>query len=139
MTANTRVTVLAGLILLSLAGLVSGCANQLFWRPDLGGAMNLAAREDRFVVVSYWSDFNDDCIRMDQTVFRSPQVLEIMKGTVPVRLIAGFNNEWARQVGVSRPPAFVVYGPEGQLLRRHEGYLDEASFRGFIVAAKLSI
>lgn len=138
MTRNTRVAVLAGLILPLLAGLSSGCANQLFWRPDLGGAMNLAAREDRFVVVSYWSDFNDDCIRMDQTVFRSPQVLETMRGTVPVRLIAGFNNEWARQVGVSRPPAFVVYGPDGQLLRRQEGYMDEGTFRGFIVAAKLA-
>jgi hypothetical protein len=132
-------TPLAGLILLSLASLLSGCANQLFWRPDLGGAMNLAAREGRIIVVSYWSDFDDDCIRMDQTVFRSPQVLETMKGTVPVRLIAGFSNEWARQAGVSRPPAFVVYGPDGRLLRRKQGYMDEGTFRGFIVAAKLSM
>lgn len=139
MTTSTRITPLTRLVLLSLASLLSGCANQLFWRPDLGGAMNLAAREDRIIVVSYWSDFDDDCIRMDQTVFRSPQVLETMKGTVPVRLIAGFNNEWARQAGVSRPPAFVVYGPDGRLLRRKQGYMDEGTFRGFIVAAKLSM
>ena len=136
MTAHPRMTVLIGLILPCLAGCLSGCANQLFWRPDLGGAMNLAARENRFVVVSYWSDLNEDCIRMDQTVFRSPNVLEAMRGTVPVRLIAGFNNEWARQAGVSRPPAFVVYGTDGQLLRRQEGYMDEGRFRGFLFAAK---
>ncbi len=130
----------AGVVTLTMPVLLSGCGGKIVWRPDLGGAMDLAAREDRIVIVAYWSTFNRDCMKMDQTVFRSDRVVEVMAGTVPVRLDAAFsqNQAWAREVGVGRIPSFVAYGPTGALLRRHEGYLEEAAFRAFVVAARLS-
>ena len=123
---------------LLLVAAVGGCSPQLMWRPDLGGAAQLAARENRFVVVAYWSALNRDCAEMEQTVFQLKEVISTMAGTVPVRLDARLNRAWARQAGVSRVPSFVVYAPDRRLLRRHEGFMNEATFRGFIVAAKLS-
>jgi hypothetical protein len=116
---------------------LAGC-QPIVWRPDLGGAMRLAARENRIVIVAYWSDFNRDCERMDEQVFRSPAVVELMGGTVPVRLPARWNRDWAREAGVSAVPSFVAYDPSGKILRRHEGPLDEPGFRAFLVAANLS-
>ena len=122
-----------------LAITLAGCGTKLVWRPDLGGAMQLATRENRFVVVAYWSALNADCMEMERTVFQSQDVVDIMAGTVPVRLDPLLHKAWAREAGVSRVPSFVVYAPDGRILRRHEGFLDEAAFRGFIVAAKLSV
>jgi hypothetical protein len=116
---------------------LAGC-HPIIWRPDLGGAMRLAARENRIVVVAYWSDFNSDCERMEDEVFRSPAVVKLIGGTVPVRLHAPWNRQWAREAGVRSVPSFVAYDPSGRILRRHEGPLDEAGFRAFIVAANLS-
>ena len=124
---------------LALATPTAGCGAKLVWRPDLGGAMQLATRENRFVVVAYWSALNADCLEMERTVFQSQDVVDIMAGTVPVRLSPVLHKAWAREVGVNRVPSFVVYAPDGRILRRHEGFLDEAAFRGFIVAAKLSV
>ncbi|UCG15298.1 MAG: thioredoxin family protein [Phycisphaerales bacterium] len=118
---------------------MTGCGTKLVWRPDLGGAMQLASRENRFVVVAYWSALNADCMEMERTVFQSQDVVDIMAGTVPVRLSPMLHKAWAREAGVNRVPSFVVYAPDGRILRRHEGFLDEAAFRGFIVAAKLSV
>lgn len=115
----------------------AGCS-PIVWRPDLGGAMRLAARENRIVIAAYWSDFNPDCERMEDEVFRSSGVVELMGGTVPVRLSAPWNRQWAREAGVSTVPSFVAYDPSGKILRRHEGRMDEAGFRAFIVAANLS-
>jgi hypothetical protein len=116
---------------------LAGC-HPIVWRPDLGGAMRLAARENRIVIVAYWSDLNRDCERMENDVFRSPAVVELMGGTVPVRLSAMWNRDWAREAGVSTVPSFVAYDPSGKILRRHEGPLDEPGFRAFLVAANLS-
>jgi hypothetical protein len=115
----------------------TGCS-RIVWRPDLGGAMQLAARENRIVVVAYWSAINGDCDRMEYEVFASPDVYDTMTGTVPVRLDAWLNKDWARQAQVATVPSFVIYAPNGELLKRHEGSMTEPEFRAFVVAGKLA-
>ncbi|MHC4093784.1 MAG: hypothetical protein ACYSVY_26515, partial [Planctomycetota bacterium] len=64
---------------------VGGCSD-IIWRGDLGGAQRQAAKDGRLVLVYYGSAFNQDCARMDRTVFRSREVIDTMAGTIPVRL-----------------------------------------------------
>jgi len=125
---------------LSLAWIALGTAgcNQILWRADLSGALRQARSDGRLVLVYYWSPFNRDCQKMDNGVFRSGDVIQTMAGTIPVRLWSDFCASWARQVGVSKVPSFVIYRSDGQIVRLREGTMDEGRFRGFVVSGKLS-
>ena len=116
---------------------LSGCS-EILWRGDLGGALRQSAKDGRLVMVYYHQFTNEACQKMNRTVFRSQDVFTTMAGTIPVRLDALLHRKWARGLGISRPPAFVMYDPQGQVLRIRQGFMDEAQFRGFIVAGKLN-
>lgn len=129
--------VVLGALLIGAMG-CGGCG-RVFWRPDLGGGMRLAAERNQVVVVAYWSSLNEDCMRMEEKVFSNPDVVKSLGGTVPVRLPALTNQKFAEDYGLSVVPSFVVFAPDGQVLRIGQGYMDEARFRGMIEAAKLSM
>ena len=137
MISRRCLSLLILLIVVSSTSLFSGCS-RIVWRPDLGGAYDLAARENRIIIVAYWSSFNSDCSTMESEVFTSGDVYDTMAGTVPVRLDSLTNKKWAEQVGVSVVPSFVAIAPDGRILRRHEGYMKEPAFRAFVVAAKMA-
>ena len=120
-----------------LAG-VGGC-NGVFWRPDLGGAVQLASQSNRVVVAAYWAAFNPDCQRMESEVFSDEEVQRMLRSAIPVKIDAFLNPGFGKRYGVTRVPAFVIFGPDGRVLRRAEGFMDEGRFRGFVEAAKLSL
>lgn len=117
---------------------ISGCGGP-FWRPDLGGAMRLAAEQRRMVLVAYWSPFNDGCARMERDVFSLKEVQETMLETILVRLNASTNRKFAEEHGLHAVPSFVIFAPDGRTLRVAQGFLNEGRFRGFIQAARLSM
>jgi hypothetical protein len=125
-----------GVVLILLGG--GGCS-RVFWRPDLGGGMRLAAERNQVVVVAYWSALNEDCMRMEDQVFSNPEVVKALGGTVPVRISALTSQRFAEDYGLTVVPSFVVFGPDGGVLRVAQGYMDEARFRGMVEAAKLSM
>jgi thiol:disulfide interchange protein len=108
------------------------------WRPDLGGAMRLAAQRNTIVVAAYWSTFNKDCQQMEDEVFTHPDVVATLKSTIPVRLEAWSNKDFAKTYSLRTVPSFVVFAPDGRVLRVTEGFLNEGRFRGMIEAARLS-
>lgn len=117
--------------------LTGGCS-QVLWRPDLGGGMRLAAERNQVMVVAYWSSLNDDCMRMDQEVFTNDEVVKCLQRTVTVKLPSLTNRSFANDYNLAGPPAFVIFGPAGEVLRTESGYMDEASFRGMVEAARLT-
>jgi thioredoxin-related protein len=121
-----------------LACCSAGCS-EIRWRPDLGGAMRLAAERGQVVVVQVWSPFNADCERMEKEVFNRKEVKETMLSVIPVRLNAAFNRQFQEQYGLYAVPSFAVFGPNGALLRSTNGFMDEGRLRAFIEVAKLSL
>jgi len=119
-------------------GMCGGCS-QVFWRPDLGGAMRLAAERNQIVVVAYWSALNEDCIKMEEDVFRNREVVRCLNGTVPVKLSALTSQRFADEYGLTIVPSFVLFAPGGQVLRVAQGYMDESRFRGMVEAARLGM
>ena len=117
---------------------MTGCG-KVFWRPDLGGALQRAARENRIVIVAYWLALNAECQRMEDEVLSDKEVQRSLRGTIPVRIDALLNPGFGRKNRLTRVPAFVAIAPDGRILRVAEGYLNEGRFRGFIEAAKLSL
>ena len=116
----------------------TGCG-KIFWRPDLGGAMRLAAEQNRVVILAFWSPLNRDCIRMSWEVFSREEVQESLRGTIPVRVDALFSSKLREEYGLRVVPSFIAFGPDGSILKVATGYLNEARFRGFVEAAKLSM
>ncbi len=127
----------AGLILACAIALCGGCS-RVYWRLGLDRAMDVAASEDRLVLVYYARAFNEDCERMDRTVFRSNEVLTQMKDMIPVRLDATFEKKRAAQLGLREVPSFLVIAPNGEALRRGSGPMDVDQFLAFLVMAKLN-
>lgn len=127
----------AGLVLACAIPLCGGCS-RVSWRLGLDRAMDVAAREDRLVLVYYAHAFNEDCERMDRTVFRSNDVLTQMRDMIPVRLDATFEKKRAAQLGLRDVPSFVVIAPNGEVLRQGSGPMDVDQFLAFLVMAKLN-
>ena len=125
------------LFLILLVSLGSGCT-PIVWRGDLHRALDLAAREDRMVVVWYWKPADATCDQMERTVFRSEEVVKEMEGTIPVRLHATFSKRWARDNEITEVPSFVAIGPNGQVLRKRGGPMDTDQFLAFLSVARLS-
>ncbi len=114
----------------------AGCS-QVFWRPDLGGAMRLAAERNQIVFVAYWSMFDEECNRMDERVFTHPDVVRSLRSTINVKLPSLTNKDFATRYGLPGPPAFVLFAPDGRVLRIESGYLNEGRLRGIIESARL--
>ncbi len=115
----------------------TGC-RQILWQPSISTAQRQAASDGRLVLVYYWSLFNNDCARMDRTVFKSKEVTDTMAGTIPVRLDAGLHKAWAREHGIHRIPSFAIFGPDGRLISLRQGAMSDSQFRGFVVSGKLN-
>ncbi|HUU83933.1 MAG TPA: thioredoxin family protein [Phycisphaerae bacterium] len=115
----------------------SGCSD-ILWSGNLAGAQRQAAKDGRLVLVYYWSWLNEDCDRMDRTVFNDQAVIDTMAGTIPVRLDAAFHRRWARERGIERLPSFVIYSPDGAVISTRQGTMNEGQFRAFVVSGKLN-
>ena len=61
-----------------------------------------------------------------------------MAGTIPVRLDAAFYGKWARRLGITRIPSFVIYAPDGHPINIRQGPMTDVQFRAFIVSGKLN-
>lgn len=125
-------------ILLFCLVLATGCS-EVRWRPDLGGAMRLAAERNQMVLVAYWSALNPDCQRMEREVFTNPAVREALRGAIPVRLDALLNRRFAETYGLRTVPSFIIFAPDGRILRTAEGYADEGRFRGIIESSRFAM
>jgi len=132
--ARCRVRFVSGSV---VACLSAGCGG-IVWQADLGGAQRQAARDGSLVLAYYSSPFNADCSQMEQTVFNNGDVIETMRGVLPVQLDALWHRKWAESLGIRTIPTFVLYGPDGQILNIRRGAMNEGQFRGFIVGGKLS-
>jgi thiol:disulfide interchange protein len=99
--------------------------------------MRLAAERNQIVVVAYWSALNEDCVRMEERVFKHQDVVRTLRNTVAVKLPALTNQRFADDYGLMIVPSFVIFGSDGQVLRVAQGYMDEARFRGMVEAARL--
>lgn len=121
-----------------LACCLTGCS-EIRWRPDLGGALRLAAERNQVVVVQVWSPFNSECVRMEEEVFSRKEVKETMLSVIPVRLDAAFNRRFQEDYGLYGIPSFAVFGPDGSLLRSTNGFMDEGRFRAFVEVSRLSL
>jgi thioredoxin-related protein/YHS domain-containing protein len=109
------------------------------WARDLRQAMDIAAAQNRLVLIHFWSDDCAPCRSVEQKVFTRPEVAQAMSANyVPVKVNAKSSPEVARQFGVDRWPTDVIVNSRGEEIYRRVSLQDPVQYAALIdqVAAK---
>ncbi len=108
---------------------------------ELDDAISRASSEGRPVFVDFYADWCVECVRMENTTFKSPSVIEAFADYKLLRLDVTDNDDKDKAVlkkfGLFGPPAFLFFGLDGQELRhlRVIGYQDDTEFTATIEKA----
>jgi len=102
--------------------------------PALEEAVNSAVNEGKPVFVDFFADWCVECVRMENTTFKSPTVVSALSGYSLLRLDLTANDAADKAVlkkfNLFGPPALLFFGLDGQEIRnlRVIGYQDGAEF-----------
>jgi thiol:disulfide interchange protein DsbD len=105
---------------------------------ELDAAISRASSEGRPVFLDFYADWCVECVRMENTTFKSPSVIEAFTDYKLLRLDVTANDDKDKEVlkkfGLFGPPAFLFFGLDGQELRnlRVIGYQDDSEFTATI-------
>ncbi len=92
------------------------------WQPTLESAKRLAVQTDRLVLIHFWADWCQPCLKMEREVFTDPGVVAaIQTHYVPVKVNADYFPSTATQYGVTGLPTDVIITPQGQLIDKIQG------------------
>ncbi|MEA1889418.1 MAG: protein-disulfide reductase DsbD [Pseudomonadota bacterium] len=109
--------------------------------PALDAAVARAVKEGKPVFVDFFADWCVECVRMENTTFKSPTVVQALAGYSLLRLDLTANDaadkEVLKQFNLFGPPALLFFGLDGQEIRRLRviGYQDGAEFTATIEKA----
>jgi thioredoxin-related protein len=120
-------------------GLWSGLAVTLFlaspgfasirWSPSFQAARAEAAATHRPILISFYTDWCGWCRKLDSDVYTSPQVIEMSRRFVMLKLNAEKEGAaLAQHYGVKTYPNAVFLQPSGNGLGQLPGYLDPPAY-----------
>ena len=104
----------ACLVTAALASQLSA-QEHISWVNDFRAASGLAAEQRRLVLLHFYNDNCEPCLRLEQNVFNRPEVAEaVHQNYIAVKVHAGQNPQLAARYRVNRWPTDVFVTPVGQ-------------------------
>lgn len=92
---------------------------QISWIADVQTASAMAAEQRRLVLLHFYSDNCEPCVRLEQNVFNQPEVAHaIAQNYLAVKVHAGKNPQLAARYRVNRWPTDVFVTPSGLEVER---------------------
>lgn len=99
---------------------------------DPAGALALAAKENKPVLVDFWASWCVWCIKMDEETYPDPAVQAAMKAYVPLKIDVDKLPDFQKQFKADGLPTTVVLDPSGKEIGRVVGYQDATRFAAFL-------
>lgn len=125
-------------ILLSCVTL-DGVAGEINWNTDFDKALQMAADQEKAVVVDVYADWCGPCRMMERRTFRDEKVQKKMLEFIPLKVNADTQQDIAERYGVTGLPTTLVLNPQGGVLVAQPGYLSPHNFMVVLNAADQSI
>ncbi|WP_406696849.1 thioredoxin family protein [Singulisphaera sp. Ch08] len=110
------------------------------WRSDIQRANAEAKAKHRLLWIQFTGSWCHFCTLMDRESFIHPKVIgQSREHFVPIKLQSDTNEELATQLGVAGLPATILVSPAGEIVAKHEGYLDPETFHSFLESARARV
>ncbi len=115
----------------AVAGVSQGRVAPLFNKVDtleqIQQLMNEASRSNKPVLVDFYASWCTDCVRMEQTTFRNPEVRQAMQRFVRLKVdLEDPNNDNAKKIkkhfGIFGPPAMLFFDKSGKVQKQLNFY-----------------
>jgi thioredoxin-like negative regulator of GroEL len=106
------------------------------WRTDLHRAELEARAQNRLLWVQFTGSWCPNCLRLERESFVHPRVVGHARAFfVPVKIQSDQHEDLVERFGLSGIPATILVKPSGEVVARHEGYVDAATFGRFLERA----
>lgn len=93
--------------------------SQVPWVTNWQEAASLAQRNQRLVLIHFWSNNCPPCVRLERTVFNRPEVIRaIVSNYVPLKVNVDQQPDLARHFRVQQWPTDIILTAEGDVLSR---------------------
>jgi YHS domain-containing protein/thiol-disulfide isomerase/thioredoxin len=114
-----KYALLATMVLSQATLVCADSATAIQWQTDLDAARAIAEREQKLLLVHFYTESCGPCRMLDATVFNQPNVASVVHSRyVPVKLNANDFQATAERFGITRVPTDVVITPQGRVLER---------------------
>ncbi|MBS0261112.1 MAG: thioredoxin family protein [Planctomycetes bacterium] len=108
----------------ALAGSARADEVAVKWQPTVKAAVNLAQREERPLLVYVTSVHCTYCRKLERTTWADPKVMRALDADfVSIKLDAAKHQKFVDRMGISAYPTTLLLTPDGDLIRRIEGYV----------------
>ena len=106
------------------------------WRTDLHRAEIEARAQNRLLWIQFTGSWCPNCVRLERESFVHPLVVGHARTFfVPVKIHSDQHEDLVERFGLSGIPATILVKPSGEIVARHEGYVDAATFGSFLERA----
>ncbi len=95
---------------------------QIYWLNDLEKAKSVAKETNRLIVIDFWASWCGPCNAMDQALWQNPEMKEIAKNFIGVKINTDNDRATAMTYGVTGIPKVVVASASGDAIWENVGF-----------------
>ena len=100
------------------------------WREDFQQAQAEARTRNRPLWIQFTGPWCHFCTRLEQETLIHPRVIGHARNSfVPIKLRSDIHEELALRYGLTGLPATIIVKPTGEVVMKHEGFLDADQFQ----------
>jgi thioredoxin-related protein len=111
-------------------------AEAIPWRSDLHTSEVEARDRGRLLWIQFTGSWCPNCVRLEREAFAHPQVIGHARNSfVPVKILSEEREDLVERFGLTGIPATILVKPSGEVVARHEGYVDTPTFHAFLEKA----